>query len=310
MKNLKDKKISIVIVPEKSTRIRRLNISYLTLYLVISVLLVGLGAIGFVIFNYHHLQEENKAINNLTMENQMLYAEHKSMKSEIRSISNELEELRNLDARIRMMIGLSVQEDPFSAMGGPDEENIDEAFDLNNSNQLARLKEIREKIIADARYNVQEQEKSMVKLKDYMESQQSLLSSTPSIWPVKGFISSGFGPRKSPFTGRLTMHEGIDIAGPDGSAILATADGVITRSEYNKYGYGNLIEINHGYGYSTKYGHLKKRVVKIGDKVKRGQVIGYRGNTGRSKGTHLHYEVSINNVPVNPLNYIVDYNLR
>ena len=143
-----------------------------------------------------------------------------------------------------------------------------------------------------------------------MESQASLLSSTPSIWPVKGFISSGFGPRRSPFTGRLSMHKGIDIAGPDGTPIVATADGIVIRSEFNKYGFGNLIVINHGYGFSTKYGHLQKLTVKVGDRVKRGQVIAYRGNTGRSTGTHLHYEVNINNVPINPLNYIVDYNIR
>ena len=309
MKSLKNKKISFVIVPEKSYKIHRFNLSYLTFYILIFFLISAVAAISVMIYNFQHLKSETKIITELTIENQNLYAEHKMLKSEIEDITKNLEELRNIDSRIRMMIGLRPSDEIFSGVGGPTDENIDEAFDLNKE-QFQRLRVIREKIITEAQCNVFQQEKSMVKLKDYMESQASLLSSTPSIWPVKGFISSGFGPRHSPFTGRLSMHKGIDIAGPDGTPIVSTADGIVIRSEFNKYGFGNLVVINHGYGFSTKYGHLQKRIVKVGDRVKRGQVIAYRGNTGRSTGTHLHYEVNINNVPINPLHYIVDYNIR
>ncbi len=310
MRNLKNKKISFVIVPEKSTKIRRFSISYLTAYFMVFLAVAVLGTVIGILLRFKHLNNEIKIVSEVINENQQLHAEHKTLKSDIEEITQELEELRNLDTRIRMMIGLKSSDELFSGIGGPFEESIDEAFDLSNKDQLNRLKIIREKIIAEAQYNIIQQEKSMVVLKDYMESQSSLLSSTPSIWPVKGFISSGFGPRRSPFTGRIDMHQGIDISGPEGTPVVTTADGVVIRSEFNKYGYGNLIVVNHGYGFTTKYGHLQKNMVKVGDKVKRGQVIGYRGNTGRSTGTHLHYEVEMNNVPVNPLNYIIDYSLK
>jgi murein DD-endopeptidase MepM/ murein hydrolase activator NlpD len=127
----------------------------------------------------------------------------------------------------------------------------------------------------------------------------------PSEKPVKtAEFTSAFGVRSDPFRRASAMHAGIDLAGPVGTPIYATADGTISRSGWNSGGYGNLVEIDHGRGIVTRYGHLSKLLVNEGDRVTRGQVIGRMGSTGRSTGSHLHYEVRIDDRPVNPIPFM------
>jgi len=126
----------------------------------------------------------------------------------------------------------------------------------------------------------------------------------PSLKPVKGAsFTSGFGTRSDPFQGRAAMHAGVDLAGPVGTPIYATADGVVGRSEWSG-GYGNLIELDHGKGIQTRYGHLSRSLVSPGQRVKRGDQIGMMGSTGRSTGSHLHYEVRIDGKAVNPIPFM------
>ena len=127
----------------------------------------------------------------------------------------------------------------------------------------------------------------------------------PSDKPVKtAAFTSGYGVRSDPFRGGHAMHAGIDLAGPYGTPIYATADGTVERAGWNNGGYGNLIELNHGRGIETRYGHLSKILINAGDQVKRGQLIAYMGSTGRSTGSHLHYEVRIEGKPVNPIPFM------
>lgn len=126
----------------------------------------------------------------------------------------------------------------------------------------------------------------------------------PSIEPVKGTtFTSGYGVRSDPFRGRAAMHAGIDLAGPMGTPIYATADGYVQRSQWVN-GYGNLVEVNHGRGIQTRYGHLSKSLVRDGQQVKRGQMIALMGSTGRSTGSHLHYEVRVDGKAVNPIPFM------
>jgi murein DD-endopeptidase MepM/ murein hydrolase activator NlpD len=126
----------------------------------------------------------------------------------------------------------------------------------------------------------------------------------PSTEPVKGSsFTSGYGVRSDPFRGRAAMHAGIDLAGPIGTPIYATADAIVGRSEWAN-GYGNLVELNHGRGIQTRYGHLTRSTVSGGQRVKRGDLIGYMGSTGRSTGSHLHYEVRIDGKAVNPIPFM------
>ncbi|MBX3562862.1 MAG: M23 family metallopeptidase [Sphingomonas sp.] len=128
----------------------------------------------------------------------------------------------------------------------------------------------------------------------------------PSARPVRDSIrfTSAFGVRSDPFRGRAAMHGGIDLAGPVGTPIYATADGIVQRSEYNRGGYGNLVEINHGQGIQTRYGHLSRLIAQPGQRVRRGDLIGLMGSTGRSTGSHLHYEVRIDGRAVNPIPFM------
>jgi murein DD-endopeptidase MepM/ murein hydrolase activator NlpD len=127
----------------------------------------------------------------------------------------------------------------------------------------------------------------------------------PSAEPVHGTnFTSGYGVRSDPFKGRAAMHAGIDLAGAIGTPIYATADGIVGRSEWNSGGYGNLVELDHGHGIQTRYGHLSKSLVSAGQKVRRGDMIALMGSTGRSTGSHLHYEVRIDGKAVNPVPFL------
>lgn len=131
-------------------------------------------------------------------------------------------------------------------------------------------------------------------------------AATPSIWPVKGPITSKFGPRVSPFTGKKALHAGIDIGAPTGTPVQSPADGKVVVAAYDTR-MGKFIRIDHGYGIETTYGHLSKILVKYGQRVHRGDIIGHVGSTGRfSTGPHLHYQVAINDRVVDPIQYILD----
>lgn len=126
----------------------------------------------------------------------------------------------------------------------------------------------------------------------------------PSGRPItKGWVSSYFGMRNDPFNGRRAMHKGMDFAGKQGSDVIATAEGVVTWAG-KRYGYGKLVEINHGNGYSTRYGHAEKILVKVGDKIEPGQTVALMGSSGRSTGPHVHYEVLRKGKQINPAKYI------
>src|SRR3954471_10923396 len=129
------------------------------------------------------------------------------------------------------------------------------------------------------------------------------LAAAPSLWPIEGRIMSAFGERNDPFNGEGAFHRGVDISGGYGQAIFAPADGVVEEAEMRN-GYGRTIVLNHGHGYSTLFGHMSGYAVTVGQRVQRGDVIGYVGQSGRSTGPHVHYEVHINDVPVNPHKYM------
>lgn len=129
-------------------------------------------------------------------------------------------------------------------------------------------------------------------------------ASLPSIWPARGWITSVFGANRS-WGGDGRLHEGIDIAGPRGTPVIAPSDGIVTYTGYRR-GYGNTLMIDHGYGLSTLYGHCSALYVNEGQQVKRGALIAAIGNTGRSTGPHLHYEIRVDGIPVNPMLYLGD----
>ncbi|MGE0178330.1 MAG: peptidoglycan DD-metalloendopeptidase family protein [Sphingomonas sp.] len=139
-----------------------------------------------------------------------------------------------------------------------------------------------------------------------MEQLEQAVIAIPSARPIETSVNftSGYGVRSDPFNRGARMHGGIDLAGPVGTPIYATADGIVGRSEWNRGGYGNLVELDHGQGIQTRYGHMSRRLVEAGTRVRRGQLIGLMGSTGRSTGSHLHYEVRIDGRAVNPVPFM------
>ena len=149
------------------------------------------------------------------------------------------------------------------------------------------------------------QEQSLQELQAYFQDQKSLLASVPSVWPTRGWVTSDFGSRLDPYTSERVMHAGLDIAGPHGKEIVAPSDGTVVFAGLEG-GYGNVLVIDHGYGIKTRYGHLSAIRVKAGERVKRGDIVAAMGNTGRSTGPHLHYEVRVNGIAQNPRKFILD----
>jgi murein DD-endopeptidase MepM/ murein hydrolase activator NlpD len=144
-------------------------------------------------------------------------------------------------------------------------------------------------------------EDRLTSVRTRVENQQALARATPSIWPLeRGWLTSLFGNRKDPFTGGPDFHAGLDISADRGTPVRATADGTVENAGYNG-NYGNSIVINHGFGIGTRFGHLSGYAVAVGQKVKRGDVIGYVGSTGHATAAHLHYEILFNGTPINPI---------
>ena len=167
------------------------------------------------------------------------------------------------------------------------------------TNSVLGLKNETEKLKNLLSFENRETDKAIGKLRE----KESLLMATPSIWPTYGRVTATFGWRMHPILKRREFHKGIDIANFTGTPIYATAYGKIVFTGFRN-GYGYTVEIDHGYGFSTRYAHLKRILVRKGEYVKRGQVIGLMGKTGLATGTHLHYEVRVLGKPVNPIRYL------
>ncbi len=250
-------------------------------------------------YRRHILQQEDK-INHQRAQIQEFAVKINALKSHLAGLSDFEQRLRviaNLDGKDEAPEG-------FLGVGGSMPEDLDPTIEMKER-QSALLREMHEQVDHLDTAVVSQQERFQA-LYNHLEEQRNILAATPAIRPVEGgWVSSSFGYRESPFTGRREFHRGLDIATRSGSAILATADGVVTFS--GKKGLmGNTIVIDHGYGFVTRYGHAKELLKKRGDKVRRGDVIARVGNTGRSTGPHVHYEVRLNGVTVNPGRYILN----
>ncbi len=202
-----------------------------------------------------------------------------------------------LGQRLTEMAGLEDGEFDFStspALGGPNEGV--ESSSIAVPDFLAQLTELTAQM--------DDRDSQMRVLESMLMSRNLSSEVSPAGRPIiKGWLSSRYGMRTDPFTGRQSHHKGVDLAGKEGTEVIATAAGVVTWSG-KRYGYGNLVEITHGNGYVTRYGHNKEHVVQVGQRVEKGQVIALMGNTGRSTGPHVHFEVWHNGKTVDPMSYI------
>jgi murein DD-endopeptidase MepM/ murein hydrolase activator NlpD len=159
--------------------------------------------------------------------------------------------------------------------------------------------------IASLENEAARQEASLRELQEYFDDQKSLLASTPSLWPTQGWVTSDFGVRLDPYSADRSMHQGLDISTPHGQPVQSPSDGTVVFNG-TEGGYGKVLVIDHGYGVKTRYGHLSETFVRLGERVARGQQVAAVGNTGRSTGPHLHYEVRVNGIPENPRKFVLE----
>ncbi len=224
---------------------------------------------------------------------------------QVTRMNQQIARLQNYYARLKILTQLDLEEHPetATAAGGPQprQSETDIYLEKNLQRHIRRVHWELEQLQMEAAL----QEQHAQRIENFFDSQRSLLAATPTIWPVRGWVTSGFGHRRSPFTGTLQMHEGIDIGARKGTPVKASADGIVIFAGW-KGDYGRMVTIDHGYGFRTRYGHFDTLQVRNGQRVKRGTVIGTVGTTGQTTGPHLHYEVRLHNVPTNPKAYMLN----
>jgi len=259
---------------------------------------------------FHYRQAEQSMASAETTALELMQQTNDAQAEKIEQLSKttanlqaDLQRLNSLDVEIRQIVnnenittpsraGLVRPSASYKGQGGP---GTQVRPDISDINKLANDLEAEAKI----------REQSLGGLKQDLLARQAKLAATPSIWPVSGDITSRFGSRTSPWGGGDDdWHPGIDIANSTGTPVFATADGEVVGSGWSD-GYGNLVQINHGNGISTLYGHNSQLIVKVGQVVKKGQVISYVGSTGNSTGPHCHYEVRVNGTAINPESFLV-----
>ncbi|MCK4591619.1 MAG: M23 family metallopeptidase, partial [Candidatus Latescibacteria bacterium] len=237
----------------------------------------------------------------LKAENNRLLERAKEMEFSLVQLRAEMEKLAKEDDELRTVMGLP-QIDPDVRMMGIGGLLLGSGNTILSSSAEAYAEKV-ELDIGQLLRQAKLEKASFGEIREKFLTQRERLDHTPSIIPAVGYLSSAFGWRRDPFTRRRRFHYGADISGQRGAPVYATADGRVKKIQYLPRSFGKLVIVTHGYGYETVYAHLSKITVNRGQKVKRGDKIGKMGNTGRSTGTHLHYEVRVNGKPVNPLNY-------
>lgn len=302
---------TIVVFPGSAGSPKRIQLSKsfakfaLISILVVSVLLGGTGI--YLVNEYFNYQDDQVVLAGLKRQEKIQKTQIDKFGRQVRSFETEMARLESFEKKLRIITSIETSnknKQESLGVGGPyglSSHSFVSSLEKETQSMLDRLSGDLGILTSQIKIH----QFSFQELDNYLKNQKSLLASTPSIWPTRGWVTSAFGYRKSPFTGLPEKHEGLDIAARMGSEVRATADGKIILAG-RESGYGNMVEIDHGYGVLTRYGHNSKNLVKVGDKVKRGQVIALIGNTGRSTGPHVHYEVLLNGIPVSPRNYILE----
>jgi len=305
-------KLSLIVLGGSGSKIKQIHLSVRQFVTAGVVLSLAVATIIYGLFDYINMRTlvDNKELveQKLTEQNQEVLLQRQQIQSFAREI-NELKEnivtLNNFEKRIRILANLDQpgNKDSVFGVGGSAPEDLNPDIELNQSHQKL-MKEMHQQMdqLGDASLS---QEGSFSNLLDKLEEQKNLLAHTPAIRPTDGWITSTFAYRQCPFTDRREFHKGVDIANKKGTPIIATADGVVSFVGENG-SFGQLVVIDHGHGITTRYAHLSKALKARGDRVRRGDTIALMGNTGRSTGPHLHYEVRLNGVPVNPDKYILN----
>ena len=265
--------ITIMVIPHGNHRSRNLKVPVAGIVIPFLLAVVGGGYLFYLAID----GLEYKAQHNAMVEKVEFYSE------QFDQWDTTVTALKTVEGEFRQLFSLESKDDVL--------ENVDTSF--IGSLEIPDLVDELEKTI-----------NTVEEIKDYLRTQKDIYMATPKGYPASGRITSGYGKRKDPFSGEMTFHSGLDISSKLGSPVRATADGVVSHSGWtNKSGF--VVVIEHGCGFSTLYAHNKSNTVKIGAKVKRGDIIGYVGSTGKSTGPHVHYEVWKNRKTVDARKYVL-----
>jgi len=304
--------MNIIFVSHQHGKAKSLALSHRKLLLCLMFLLILIAVVfglGYRLAAANDASEQYQDFvqawqNELGQKRQEIEQIQQHSKEQVKALTIRMAELHarliRLDALGEHMIsatGVDASEFDFSsqpALGGRDAPDVGEAYQapdfLRSIDALA--------------FGIEQREQKLEVLNRVLGNKEFESDRYLSGRPIKkGWLSSYFGRRNDPFTGKLAWHKGVDFAGKEGSDVIAVAAGVVTWSG-DRYGYGNLVEINHGGGYVTRYGHARDLLVKVGDVVDKGQTIALMGNTGRSTGAHVHFEVLRAGNPVDPQRYV------
>ncbi|MDA8018679.1 MAG: peptidoglycan DD-metalloendopeptidase family protein [Thermoanaerobaculia bacterium] len=284
------KQHTIIFVPHARAQFRKWRVTSLQALLL-------LGGIAFLTLGgvtaswlYFTSSFDRDQLQQIEQENQELKAVNQRFESNIRNLEGKLSDYQDRIQKLALVAGLSeLAPETEPGIGG-----------LAPSGRTELENEL-----ADLRRRADGLDGIVSRVAGQLDESRLRMSHTPTITPVRGILTSGFGYRKDPFTGKRAFHPAIDISAPYGKEIVAPGDGIVTKAG-RASGYGRVIYLSHGYGITTRYGHMSKLAVEAGQTVKRGDVIGYLGSSGRSTGNHLHYEVRVDGTPQNPLGYMLD----
>ncbi len=295
-----------------SSDIRELSIHrtlWISLFILMGFSILGGSYIGYDYLKLKHSLSINgdfdDTVHSLNGEINTQRKQIQHFAEEIEGLKKQVDNLSKFEDKVRLIADIKQTSDSSGliGIGSIPANSLDPDLPLAQRHS-GLIREMHEQV-SQTKVAVEKNALDFEQLIKQLEQKRNLLAATPSIRPVNGWITSGFGGRVSPFTGQHEFHSGIDISNAPGTKIIAPANGRVATAAEKVY-IGNLVILDHGHGRSTKYGHLKEILVNPGQEVKRGDVIGLVGNTGRSTGPHLHYEVLINGTPVDPLKYILN----
>ncbi|SHI53737.1 Murein DD-endopeptidase MepM and murein hydrolase activator NlpD, contain LysM domain [Malonomonas rubra DSM 5091] len=282
------KRFTVMVIPENGEKAHRIKVRRGTVGFVLTTCLVFLGILSFFVYSYFNFQIDAEELRRLRLANAEQRHGLQQLATDVELMREELAGLAESEARVLQLADFDIEPKAVPiAMGGIPEQDSDLAID-----EL-------QKQISQLQVAIELRRKSQEDVRSLLSDRVSVSRATPNGWPTKGWITSYFGMRQAPIGHGRRFHEGIDIAANTGTPIFATADGVVARVEFSR-SYGKTVIIDHGYGYRTLYAHNSKNLAKRGMRIKRGDKIAEVGNTGVSTGPHVHYEVQLNGVPINP----------
>jgi len=291
---MKSKQYTFFIASSASGAMRRVRIPAYALHVLAVFVVVGGMTVMAGVGSYSRMLWKAASYNSLRRDQDNLKQQYQALQTQVKDTNQRLDSLQSLAGEVAMAYGITrFRQTPFgltdSDATAAQEPDADFQASVDEFSYLQK--------------NVSAVSMSTAGTRLLPTDQLSSLGIVPTLWPVVGEITGHFGERMDPFSGEGAFHAGLDIASHYGDAIRATGDGVITEAE-NRAGYGRLIVIDHGFGVTTCYGHLSAFNVQVWMHVHAGDVIGFEGQSGRSTGPHLHYEVRIYNTPVNPWRYL------